>query len=363
MSLSKIVNTVNKTLIFKDFLNTSIETSLYSITIEDICQSGNFIVQPYFQRNYVWESDKKSGLIESILIGIPIPCIYVYLDNDTKTKVVIDGQQRLTTIKNFLKNDFPFLNNNYEDLNNKYFNEFPKELQYKILQSNVNFCCFNNISDKEILFEFFKRYNTGAVHLNHQEIRNCIFSGPYNDLIRDLANYEEFSNLFLNNKTDRLEKEEYVLRFLALYQDMDIYNGKMNDFLDKHHQKMMNQPLSKEKQKELKLAFKKAVDANILIFGDDVFKNCIIMNTPNINKTLMYKMISKPVFDMQMLGIIDFGYDLIYRNASLLKERYEKLLSEDVNIRPHYKKMSKKMLNYRINNWKMNIQEIVDKDN
>lgn len=57
-----------------------------------------------------------------------------------------------------------------------------------------------------------------------------------------------------------------------------------------------------------------------------------------------------------------FGYDLIYRNAHLLKERYEKLLLEDVNIRPHYKKMSKKMLNYRINNWKMNIQEIVEKD-
>ncbi len=362
MSLSKTINTVNKTFILKDFLNTSVATSLYSETIENICKSENFIIQPYFQRNYVWDNEKKSGLIESILIGIPIPCIYVYLDNDTKTEVVIDGQQRLTTIKNFVKNNFPFINNNFEELNNKYFIELPEQLQNKILQSKVNFCCFNNISDKEILFEFFKRYNTGAVHLNHQEIRNCIFSGPYNDLIRELANYEPFSNLFLNNKTDRLEKEEYVLRFLALYQDMKNYNGKMNDFLDTHHQKMMNQSLSKEIQKELKLAFKKAVDANILIFGDDVFKNCILMNTPNVNKTVMYKIISKPVYDMQMLGIVDFGYDLIYRNAHLLKERYEKLLLEDVNIRPHYKKMSKKMLNYRINNWKMNIQEIVEKD-
>ena len=93
MSFSKAINTVNKTFILKDFLNTSISTSLYSETIENICLAENFIIQPYFQRNYVWDNEKKSGLIESILIGIPIPCIYVYIDNDTKTRVVIDGQQ------------------------------------------------------------------------------------------------------------------------------------------------------------------------------------------------------------------------------------------------------------------------------
>ena len=130
MSFSKAINTVNKTFILKDFLNTSISTSLYSETIENICLAENFIIQPYFQRNYVWDNEKKSGLIESILIGIPIPCIYVYIDNDTKTRVVIDGQQRLTTIKNFLKNDFPFKNNNYEDLNNKYFIAYGKKIFY-----------------------------------------------------------------------------------------------------------------------------------------------------------------------------------------------------------------------------------------
>ena len=338
----------------------NISTEIKTVSISSLVQDKNLIVHPYFQRNYVWDNIKKNALIETILLGLPVPHIYTYIDNETSKEIIIDGQQRLLTIKDFINNNFPFMSNYSEDLNNKYLNDFPKELQNKILQSKINLCCFKNIPNKDILFEIFKKYNTGAFHLNNHEIRNCIFSGPYNDLIRELSNYEPFSSLFTENKADCQEKEEYVLRFLALYQDMEKYNGIMNDFLDKHHQKMMNQSLSKEIQKELKLAFKKAVDANMLIFGDDVFKNCIIMNTPNVQATIMYKMLSQPVFDMQMLGIVDFEYDLIYRNADFIKKRYEELLLNDVNIRPHYKRMSKKMLTYRIYNWKKNIQEIVE---
>lgn len=344
-------------------LKQPVKTELYAKSIEDICNYKNFIIQPYFQRNYVWDNEKKSGLIDSILLGLPIPCIYIYAAEGKNFEIVIDGQQRLTTIENFVNNLFPFKSkNNFSELNNKYFSELSPDIQNRILNYKLYFSCFYNIKSKEVLFEFFKRYNTGAVQLNHQEIRNCIYSGPYNDLIRELALYEPFSGLFKNNKADRMEKEEYVLRFLALYQDMAKYNGMMNNFLDLHYERMMIEPLSTEKKKELKLAFKKAVDANILVFGDNAFKNCVNMKTPNVNKTVMYKSISKPVFDMQMMGIVDFGYDLIYRYAAQIRQRYELLLSEDVDIRPHYKKMSKKMVSYRINKWKKNIFEIVGEE-
>lgn len=104
-------------------------------------------------------------------------------------------------------------------LNNLDFFSLPSEYKNRVLNYALTIVKITNVNDKNIIFDIFQKYNTGGVKLNKQEIRNCINNGKYNDLIVKLSQYEPFISLFKSKEIDRMEKEEYVLRFLALYQD------------------------------------------------------------------------------------------------------------------------------------------------
>jgi len=338
----------------------SIVSDYYQFKLEDFFYNNRFEIQPFFQRNYVWDNERKSKLIETILLDMPIPTIYTYCDNEINKEVIIDGQQRLTSIISFLKNEFKIKNlEHHKTLEGQSFSDFSSILKYKILNYKLSFLCLKNINDRKIVFDIFKRYNTGGIKLNHQEIRNCIYSGEYNDLIKELSLYEPFLELFNSSKVDRMEKEEFVLRFLALYQDLNKYNGNMNQFLNKHFEHKIGN-LQKEEMKKIKQIFKKAVDASIVVFGKNAFKNCIYLNSSGEIRAVMYKTISKPVFDMQMLGFADFGYDLICRNKEQICAKYEELIQNDINMRPYYKKMSSKAVLYRLNKWKDHVESIIE---
>ncbi|MCM1473822.1 MAG: hypothetical protein NC040_07170, partial [Muribaculaceae bacterium] len=166
--------------------------------------------------------------------------------------------------------------------------------------------------------------------------------------------------IFKDKKIDRMEKEEYVVRFLALYQDFEKYNGSINKFINLHLEG--KRPLEKidsekfdEATKGSIKAFKKAIDANIEVFGINAFKNCIEYKGAKNKLNIMYKTLSKPVFDMQMLGFTDFDLDLIIRHKEAIKNKYEELILNKEEMKPYYKNMSKKSVNYRISEWKKEI--------
>ncbi len=159
--------------------------------------------------------------------------------------------------------------------------------------------------------------------------------------------------------------EEYVLRFIALYQDFDKYNGNMNKFLEQHlkEKDLLDEKSYAEVEKDLKILiqkFKKAVDNCYDVFGKNAFKNCIYYGKNNSQvRQVMYKTVSKAVYDMQMLGFVDIDSDLIIRHKKRIKEKYEELVLNNEQMRPYYKRMSKKAMEYRIKNWKKEIEEIV----
>lgn len=161
-------------------------------------KDGDLDVQPDFQRGFVWDIVKASRLIESILLDIPLPVIYLSQEKDSR-EYVIDGQQRLTSFFSFIDGKLPdpllpfgkdFKLNNlnvFTELNGVFFKDLPKELQKKIRYYKVRTITFRKESEQDLKFEVFERLNTGAVSLNDQELRNCIYRGKYNDLLWKLS--------------------------------------------------------------------------------------------------------------------------------------------------------------------------------
>lgn len=204
-------------------------------------------LSPDFQRNYVWDRTRKSRLIESILLNIPLPVFYLSR-NEEGIYQVVDGVQRLSVINEFFSNGFRLSNLEYlsKECEWKYYNnKNAVSLHPKFIRLLRTFQIDCNIIEPstptEVKFDIFKRLNTGGRSLNNQEIRNSVMRREVRDFIRDLADSEVFKAATNNNiKPKRMLDQEMVLRFIGFYllyekrDYMDIeYSGNMNAFLDK----------------------------------------------------------------------------------------------------------------------------------
>lgn len=143
-------------------------------------QKGNLELRPEFQRLHVWDNSKSSRLIESVLWEVPIPVIYLSEESDSKYSV-IDGQQRLNAFIKFLENNLRLSGLAIlTELNGKRFQDMPKDLQDKFENATIRIIEIRKESNPDVRFDIFERLNTGAVQLNAQELRNCIYRGEYN---------------------------------------------------------------------------------------------------------------------------------------------------------------------------------------
>jgi len=194
-------------------------------------QRGDLILDPEFQRRYVWDNKKASLLIESVLLEVPIPVIYL-AEEDNGKFIVIDGQQRLRSFR-FLNNEFKLRGLSVlSELNGKYFKDLDKEKQRKIEDTTLRVIEIRKESHPDVKFEIFERLNVGAVKLNDQELRNCIYRGRYNDLIKELAEDKDFLFLLgLREPHKRMYDRELVLHFLAFYNQTYLrYKPPYDDF-------------------------------------------------------------------------------------------------------------------------------------
>jgi hypothetical protein len=200
---------------------------------------GKLVIQTDFQRQFVWDAAKSSRLIESSLLDIPLPVIYISQENDGR-EYVIDGQQRLTSFFSFIDGSFPggadFRLSNlkvFSELNRKKFADLPENDQDKVRYCKIRTITFRKESDPNLKFEIFERLNTGSVSLNDQELRNCIYRGHYNLLLRELALDQEFMALMgLARPDKRMKDVELVLRFSAFYHQTYL---NINHVHQNHH--------------------------------------------------------------------------------------------------------------------------------
>jgi hypothetical protein len=175
--------------------------------------------RPRFQRKYVWTDALASRLVESILLNVPIPPCYLS-QNENFELDVIDGQQRIYSLYRFFENQFKLRDLKVLiELNGVRFFELPSRTQRQLATYSLRCVLITNESHPEIRFDVFERLNSNTVPLNSQELRNCIYRGPMNDLLGELSFDVEWLKVLGKKVPDkRLRDEEIILRFFAFQE-------------------------------------------------------------------------------------------------------------------------------------------------
>ncbi len=274
---------------------TKIKIDARQITIDLVLNRIKFHeieLSPDFQRDSdIWNDVAKSRLVESMLIRIPLPAFYIDATDENKW-VVIDGQQRLTTIKNFVLGEkdtgassitedeeevgIKFRLSKLEFLtqfNNKTYDELPRNYQRRINETQITVYLIEKGTPEEVKFNIFRRINTGGLPLSAQEIRHALNQGKATKFLKILADSKEFKDATANAVTDkRMAAREVVLRFLAFkvthYTKYDA--AELDTFLNEA-MKTMNS-MSEQSLANLEKDFLKAMVVAAEIFGNDAFR-------------------------------------------------------------------------------------------
>jgi len=293
-------------------------------------QKGNLELRPEFQRLHVWDNKKSSRLIESVLMEVPIPVIYLSEESDGKYSV-IDGQQRLNAFFNFLENKLRLRGLVVlPELNGKKYQEIPSNLQDKFENSTIRIIEIRRESQPDVKFEIFERLNTGAVQLNAQELRNCIYRGRYNDLLANLVEDKDFQFLLgLKEPHYRMQDRELILRFFAFYHNTHLkYTPSMKHFLNKDMEKYQN--LSDEDENELRKIFRKSVKLAKTVFGDKAFRRFVLGSDEDPNGYWETRKINKGLFDIIMFGFTLYEENQIIPNSDAIREELLWLMTHDI---------------------------------
>jgi len=287
---------------------------------------GDLILDPEWQRHYVWTTKRASRLIESFLIGLPVPVVYLAL-NDAGKYEVIDGLQRLTSTFEFLKSKFKLTHLEIlKELNGEDFSTLDKSLQRKLKKTTLRTFELAQTTPKNVLFAIFERLNTGGVPLNEMEIRNCLYRGRLNDLIKELARDENLLQC-VNKKglERRMNDRTLVLRFLAFYQ-MTYSKAKkgLKQFLNEFFQTY--QDPSPEKLKEFRDAFARAMKTSLTIFGDNGFR---LRKKGEKLKGEWNAQVNAAVFGILTVSFTNYDLGALTRCADSIYESYVDLVSTD----------------------------------
>ncbi|GAB2690970.1 hypothetical protein GCM10027018_08320 [Paenibacillus thermoaerophilus] len=235
--------------------------------LREMSDANDIITNPDYQRKYVYDDPRASKLVESILIGIPIPVIYLCEEKENEFSV-IDGQQRITSFVRFLKNEFALVGlNKLPKMNNLYFRDLNKTLQRRLNSKSLKVICLSKDS-QDLKYEIFSRLNLGAVKLKDQELRNCIYRGSFNDMLKEIAEKNKTLRTLFHDNNKRSAYEERILRFFALRNFPNIkgtFKLTMNEYMDKHKS---DSPDMIEKAKN-QYCF--LIDIIKQVLGDDAF--------------------------------------------------------------------------------------------
>lgn len=224
----------------------SIASDLYSISsfgvdldVEALVKrlkNGTYYV-PNFQRQYVWSQTDASKFIESLLLGLPVPGIFLYKESDTTKHLVIDGQQRLRSLQKYSSGIFREQKFRLIGLKSKWdglsYDELDDGDRDRLDQAIVHATIFKQDTPTENMdsvYEVFERINTGGMKLSPQEIRSCVAHGNFNSLLFELNKNEIWRDVF-GKESVRLKDIELVLRFFAFNENLVNYERPMKKFL------------------------------------------------------------------------------------------------------------------------------------
>ena len=294
-------------------------------------------LNPDFQRRDRWDVEKQSRFIESIIMNVPIPPVFLGEDQYGKY-VVLDGRQRLTAIKDFLSNIFKLAGLKvWEDLNGQNYAELQKKkLAAAITRRFVPAVVILKESSSQVKYDVFDRLNTGGVIAEPMEIRNAVFQGGFNKLIRELAELPEFRRLWdIPSEPGELEKNrlyrdmsdvELVLRFFALsqYDRMDMkFKDYLGDYMDKRNKEYaQDQALAVADRAH----FQRAAENCWIVFGESAFRK-----SADAKK-------SAPLADAVMISLSGYPADAVTPKAANIRAAIGTLLTGNKESHKEFQK-------------------------
>jgi len=334
----------------------------YSIReLFEMYKDGELYLRPAFQRLFVWDPVKSSRLVESIFLDIPIPVIYL-AEEENGSFTVIDGQQRLKSFFDFMDGELSLRKLLVlSELNGKKFTELDNEHKSKLKKATLHTIVIKKESQEDIRFEIFERLNTGAVKLNDQELRNCMFRGGYNEFLKELAGDKDFLFLLgLREPHKRMMDRELVLRFFAFYHSTYLrYEQPMKSFLNSE---MRNYAFLDEKEMEkLRKLFKKSIDLTKTVFGENSFRRFRVGNEIDYSGTWERKKINKALFDVVMYGFTEYEKHQIVPRSDAIREELLWLMTHDQGFIDSimFGTSDKSKVLIRFEKWLKNLREIV----
>jgi len=252
--------------------------------VNEMWGNGDILIADY-QRNFVWDINQSSLLIESFLLGLPVPQVFFYVDEANKNQV-IDGQQRIMSVIYFLQGYFgaetiqgkktvfrlqglddnsPFAKKRFEDLTESH----QRKLKSAVLRA-INIRQLNPKGEATSVYHIFERLNTGGTPLKPQEIRNCVFRGNFVNILRELNQDKNWRKILGKTTYDRHQKDvELILRIFGLGYFFSDYEKPMKEFLNK----TMNREKSGTSEKVSFFSNKFPIIAEKIVseFGDKPF--------------------------------------------------------------------------------------------
>jgi hypothetical protein len=280
------------------------------------------VVIPDFQRAYVWNQEEASRLVESLLLGLPVPGVFMAKERNTNKLLVIDGQQRLKSLQLFFEGIFKpsveqvgkpfqliavqkrFLGKTYTTLEE----EDRRRLNDSIVHATIVKQETPDDEDTSI-YHIFERLNNGGRKLSTQEIRAAVYHGELMDIVKDLNSHPSWRSVFGKMNT-RLKDQEMILRFLAFYYMKDKYKDPMSDFINRFSIKFRNK--TKQEMSEGIEAFKGSMDLVHNAMGNRSFR--------------LSRVVNAAVFDSVAVTV---ALNIKSLNILSTREKYEGLLSDE----------------------------------
>ena len=265
----------------KPFDPSSLKVEVKNTTVgqlADMLKNGMIDLQPDFQRHGdLWGRGKKSRLIESIILGLPLPSFYFYIDANKEKWVVIDGLQRLSSINEFMVDKtlklsgLQFLSSTH---NKRFFEDFSYFEQLEMSMRSVTLNVISGASSAEAKYIIFQRINSEGTKLSPAEIRNALFHGRSMEFVKRLAESPEFEDATCKRVSKkRLLHYDYVSRFFAFYiQGYADYLGNKMDFFIGNALERMNNYTGEEDWKKAEKAFLDSLSLCRSLLGDGAFR-------------------------------------------------------------------------------------------
>uniref|UniRef100_I2PWW5 HRDC domain-containing protein n=1 Tax=Desulfovibrio sp. U5L TaxID=596152 RepID=I2PWW5_9BACT len=330
------------------------------ISVDDLWlryKTNRLNVSPDFQRNFVWDKKKASVLIESLLLNIPIPSIFT--SGTEEVEEVIDGQQRLTSIFCYIDEKWidgkvfkcaPGLEVLGEELANKRFRDLKEEYQQLIKNYKFRIVRVNDQSDDTLKYRMFERLNTQTVKLYDQEIRNCVFRGPYNAFLKECAAEYDFQYI-INSPARRVRMKdvEDVLVFFAFYHNNLRSYTSNKQFLD--NEMHLNNNISYNETIKRRELFRKTVSMVKTIWGEAAF-------VPYSSRTTQF---NQALYQTIMIGLARYRKEQIIPHIDLIREEMYNLQVHDQKFSEslHRGTNTQALINYRIKTWEETLEGIL----